>query len=87
MDNSARKGGSSTVLNTVLKAPGLETLWQLHYSEEGGDDYNTDDDYIANLDEPDSGHFLELTAGGDGGFDVLNSRTGATKHYAPMPLR
>lgn len=82
MDNGARKGGSPSVLNTVLKAPGLETLWQLHYSEEGGDDYNTDDDYIANLDEPDSGHFLELTAGGDGSFDVLNSRTGATKHYA-----
>lgn len=83
MDNGARKGGSPSVLDTVLKAPGLETLWQLHFSEEGGDDYNTDDDYIANLDGPDSGHFLELTANGDGSFEVLNSRTGATKHYAP----
>ena len=81
MDNGARKGGSPSVLDTVLKAPGLETLWQLHFSEEGGDESNTDDDYIANLDGPDNGNFLELTASGDGSFDVLNSRTGATKHY------
>jgi hypothetical protein len=45
----AKKGGSPSVLDTVQNAPGLETLWQLHF-EEGGDDSNTPDDYIANLD-------------------------------------
>jgi len=83
MDNGARKGGSVPVIDTVLNAPNLETLWQLHYSEEGGEDHNTDDDYIANLQGTENGNYLELVGMGDGSFDVLNSRTGVTKHYAP----
>jgi competence protein ComEC len=83
MDNGARKGGSIPVLDTVWNSPGLETLWQLHYSEEGGDDHNADDEYIANLDGPDKGNFLELMGSGDGSFDVINSRTGGVKHYGP----
>jgi hypothetical protein len=83
MDNGAKKGGSPSVLDTVQNAPGIETLWQLHFSEEGGDDSNTPDDYIANLEGPDDGHFLELVGSGDGSFDVLNSRTGGLRHYGP----
>lgn len=83
MDNGARKGGSIPVIDAILDAPGLETLWQLHYSEEGGEDHNTNDDFIANLQGSDSGNYLELIGNGDGSFDVLNSRTGGTKHYNP----
>ncbi len=36
MDNGAKKGGSTSTLQVVSKSPGLEALWQLHYSEEGG---------------------------------------------------
>jgi beta-lactamase superfamily II metal-dependent hydrolase len=82
MDNGAKKGGSTSVLKTIEAAPGLETLWQLHYSEEGGPANNTKEPYIANLHGPDSGYGLELSAGKDGSFDVTNIRTGATKHYA-----
>jgi beta-lactamase superfamily II metal-dependent hydrolase len=83
MGNGARKGGSSSVLDTVQNAPGLEALWQLHYSEEGGDDHNSDDAYIANLEGPDKGNFLELIGSGDGSFEVLNSRTGEVRRYGP----
>lgn len=82
MDNGAKKGGSTSVLDTVAKAPGLETMWQLHYSEEGGQEHNTGESYIANLNAQQDGNFLELTSSGDGSFDVLNSRTGEAKHYA-----
>ncbi|HEY0794227.1 MAG TPA: MBL fold metallo-hydrolase [Acidisarcina sp.] len=81
MDNGERKGGSTPTLETLSKAPGLETLWQLHYSAEGGAAHNTAPEYIANLQGTDSGNFLELTASKDGSFDVLNPRTGATRHY------
>jgi len=81
MNNGAKKGGSPSVIDTVLGAPGLETLWQLHYSEEGGEEHNTQSAYIANLNGQENGNFLELTASGDGNFDVFNSRTGETKHY------
>ena len=32
MDNGEHKGGSPAVLKTLKASPGLETLWQLHYS-------------------------------------------------------
>jgi competence protein ComEC len=82
MDNGAKKGGSIPVLDTVRKAPGIEALWQLHYSDEGGEAHNTQSEYIANLDGPDAGHSIELTASRDGSFTVRNSRTGVDKHYA-----
>jgi competence protein ComEC len=85
MDNGATKGGSIPTLKTVAKAPGLETLWQLHFSNEGGAQYNTAAPNIANLPGPDSGHYLELTAAKDGSFEVLNARTNFTQKYAARP--
>ena len=81
MDNGAKKGGSIPVLDTVRKAPGIEALWQLHYSDEGGAAHNTKSEYIANLDGPDAGHDIEITANRDGSFTVHNSRTGMDKDY------
>jgi competence protein ComEC len=81
MDNGAKKGGSIPVLDTVRKAPGIEALWQLHYSDEGGAAHNTNPEYIANLDGPDAGHDIEITASRDGSFTVHNSRTGMDKNY------
>ena len=82
MDNGAKKGGSTPVLKTIRSAPGLETLWQLHFSEEGGQANNTAAEYIANPQGPDAGHSIDVVASKDGSFDVTNSRTGVTKHYA-----
>ena len=81
MDNGEMKGGSTPVLQTIRKAPGLETLWQVHYSKEGGDANNTSAEYIANLLGQDGGKGLELVADANGSFDIRNSRTGVTKHY------
>ncbi len=83
MDNGEKKGGSTPVLDTVRKAPGLETLWQLHFSDEGGAEHNTAEEYIANLSGgADAGNYLKLTASPGGSFTVLNSRTGQSKSYA-----
>jgi competence protein ComEC len=81
MDNGAKKGGSIPTLDTISKAPGLETLWQLHYSDEGGSAHNTSERYIANIQGTDEGHSLELTASKDGSFEVLNSRTKFLQKY------
>jgi beta-lactamase superfamily II metal-dependent hydrolase len=85
MENGTKKGGSVPALETIESSPGLETLWQLHFSEEGGEELNTADDYIANTESADAGNFLELSGSGDGSFDVRNSRTGLVKHYAASP--
>ncbi len=82
MDNGETKGGSVSVLDTVKSSPGLEDLWQLHYSPEGGELHNTQPGRIANLLGKDEGKGLELTGGRDGSFSVMNERTGETKRYA-----
>jgi hypothetical protein len=84
MNNGEKKGGSTPTLETIAKAPGLETLWQLHYSAEGGDAHNTAAEFIANPQGTDPGNYLELIGNKDGSFDVLNSRTMASKHYAAL---
>ncbi len=82
MNNGAKKGGAPATWDTIKKTPSLEDLWQLHYSEEGAAAHNVSNDFIANPDGPDAGNYLELTAGPDGSFDLFNSRTQQTKHYA-----
>src|SRR5229473_4458008 len=36
MDNGAKKGGTPSVWDLIEESPGLENLWQLHFSDEGG---------------------------------------------------
>jgi competence protein ComEC len=82
MDNGAKKGGSPAAWDVIEKAPGLEDLWQLHYSEEGGDAHNVAAAFLANLHGPDTGNYLKVAASADGSFEVFNSRTRETKKYA-----
>ena len=81
VDNGAKKGGSTPTLQTIRKTPGLEDLWQLHYSEEGGPANNVEAAHIANVQGPDVGNYFKVSVDADGSFDVLNSRTGAVKKY------
>ena len=81
MNNGDKKGGSPPTFETLAKAPGLETLWQLHFANEAGKQ-NTATEYIANPTGPDAANYLKLTASPSGSFAVFNSRTGATKDYA-----
>ena len=80
MDNGAEKGGSPTTYNTLTTAPGLQRLWQLHFSEEGGPTGNAAQPYLANPHGED-GNFLEVIASRDGHWAVRNSRTGMTERY------
>ena len=82
MDNGESKGGSTPTLKTIAASPGLETLWQLHYSAEGGEQNNTAAEYIANPLGTDAGFYLELTGSEDGSFEVFNARTKAVKAYS-----
>ncbi len=82
MDNGAKKGGSPSAWDIIKHSPHLEDIWQLHFSVEGGKDYNTAEEYIANPDGPDAANYLELNGNTDGSFSVYNSRTQKTKHYS-----
>jgi competence protein ComEC len=82
MDNGAKKGGTPSTWDIIEKSPKLESLWQVHYSDEGGAAHNVPAEFIANPQGADAGNYLELIGHADGGFDVLNSRTQEMKKYA-----
>ncbi|PYV18844.1 MAG: MBL fold metallo-hydrolase [Acidobacteria bacterium] len=81
MNNGEKKGGSPEAWETVEKSPGLESLWQLHYSAAGGKAANVANKYIANPRGTDRGFGIELAAEPDGSFTLTNSRTGFKKKY------
>jgi competence protein ComEC len=82
MNNGATKGGAPQIIDEILKSPGLETLWQLHYSEAGAAEHNTATEYIANPQGADQGNYFMLTASPKGSFTIYNSGTRQTKDYA-----
>lgn len=83
MNNGARKGGSPAAWRIVASSPGLEDLWQLHYSLAGGKEANVSEERIANLEEKCQGFGIEVEAARDRVFTVRNQRNGYTKTYRP----
>ncbi len=81
MDNGATKGGSIPTVKTIRAIPGLAAEYQLHYSNEAGP-LNPPAEYLANLQGPDTGNFLEVTASRSGNMSVYNPRTGQAQTYA-----
>jgi len=84
MNNGARKGGSPEAWQTIHSSPGLQDLWQVHYSVEGATANNVTEQFIANPDEKnDAGNYIKISAETSGTFIVTNSRNNLSKTYKP----
>lgn len=95
INNAGKKGASREHFLTMKSSPGIEDVWQLHYSmprpgvpglretsDPGGPDLNTREPLIANVD--DTTEFpLHVSARTDGSFVVMNPRNGQKKEYKP----
>jgi beta-lactamase superfamily II metal-dependent hydrolase len=81
MNNNPTKGGVATTFDILKKSPGLEDLWQLHFSDNVPKDVNAPESFIANFTGEDAGHYIKLSARSDGSFTVTNARNGFTKEY------
>lgn len=53
MNNGTRKGGAVQTFQTLETSPGLEDIWQLHWSYAGGVEHNAPGVMIANIDDRD----------------------------------
>ena len=51
MNNGTRKGGAPDTFKVLESSPGLEDLWQLHWSYNVGVEHNAPGVFIANLDD------------------------------------
>ena len=80
MNNGARKGGDVEAWQLFKASPGLEDLWQMHFTVKAGKEGNVDDPYIANLMTP-GGQNIAVTAEANGSFRVLNLRNKFEKVY------
>jgi hypothetical protein len=49
INNGTRKGGDPTTMKSVHTSPGLEDLWQIHFSQLSGQEYTQPGMFIANL--------------------------------------
>ena len=86
MNNGAIKGGHPVAWQIVHDSPGLEDLWQLHFSVQGGMEHNSPEQFIANVGGDsvggnDEGHYIKVSAEPDATFTVLNSRNNFSKTY------
>ena len=53
INNGTRKGGQPDAMRIINSAPGLEDVWQIHFSQLSGQEYTVPGMFIANgLDEP-----------------------------------
>jgi hypothetical protein len=53
VNNGIRKGATPQTMKTLFSSPGLEDVWQIHFSELGGQEYTVPGMFVANLiDQP-----------------------------------
>lgn len=92
MNNGIRKGGAVSTFETLHSSPGLQDLWQLHWSANGGTEHNSAGVFIANDQVPTAAEgrsarhdgpadLIKISARADGSFTVTNTRTGFSKQY------
>jgi competence protein ComEC len=82
MGNGARKGADPTTWPILRAAPGLQDIWQVHYSEAGTSETNPPPDFIANLQGAADAHqLIKLSVLPDGTYTITNTRNGFTRTY------
>jgi hypothetical protein len=63
LNNGTRKGGQPPAMRVLFSSPGLEDLWQLHFSQLSGQEYTVPGVFIANgIDDPLSAMPIEPVA-------------------------
>ncbi|MGA2751147.1 MAG: MBL fold metallo-hydrolase [Verrucomicrobiota bacterium] len=82
MNNGPRKGGAKATLATLRSLPSLQTMYQVHRDLRGGPEFNTDDQYIANLEEKCAGNYIKCSVDASGrGYTISIPATGYSRTY------
>jgi competence protein ComEC len=83
MNNGPRKGGHKQVFETLRKSPGLQDVWQIHWSEVADKEQNSPEQMIANMTPTAEckGHWMKVSVEPNGKFTVTNGRNNFSKSY------
>jgi beta-lactamase superfamily II metal-dependent hydrolase len=85
MNNGTRKGGAPDAFRVLHESPGLEDLWQLHWSHNSGLD-NAPAMFVANVDDGATVAGVLAPPAGDGQGGGRGGRGGAAAAHAPAYL-
>jgi competence protein ComEC len=85
LQNGTRKGAAIDAIKTLRSSPGLEDVWQMHWSHNAGIELNSAGVYIGNVDEP-AAIASVLTAPAAGGQRAGGGR-GAPQHNPAFWLK
>ncbi len=66
MNNGATKGGAKATLATLRSVGSIQTMYQMHRNLRGGAEFNTDEQYIANLEQKCAGNFIKCSVAPSG---------------------
>jgi competence protein ComEC len=66
MDNGPHKGGSAKTVKRLRDTASIKALYQLHRDLRGGSEFNTEDKFIANLDEKCAANYIKCSVAADG---------------------
>jgi beta-lactamase superfamily II metal-dependent hydrolase len=84
VNNGERKGISPEVAKTLRGSPGIQDIWQAHYSLTAGAELNAPEQFIANMKAQEcQGFSIKISASRDGSFTVTNARNKFSKTYKP----
>jgi competence protein ComEC len=82
MNNGDRKGNAVATVNTLRAQPGLQDVWQLHFSSGIAPELNARENFIANMKATDDeAKWIKVSARKDGSFTITNTRNGFSKEY------
>ena len=82
INNGERHGGQAGAWQTIRQSPGLEDIWQMHFTPAAGKENNAPETFIANLAEQDcQAKWIKVSARQDGAFTVTNARNNFSKTY------
>jgi beta-lactamase superfamily II metal-dependent hydrolase len=82
MNNGPRKGGGKGTLATLRGVSSIQTMYQVHRDLRGGAEYNTDDQYIANLEEKCEGNCIKCSVDPSGkSYTISIPAKGFSKTY------
>jgi competence protein ComEC len=84
VNNGERKGISPEVARTLRSSPGIQDIWQAHYSQTAGAELNAPEPFLANQSAQGcQGNWIKVSAKRDGSFTVTNARNNFARTYKP----
>ena len=83
MNNGPRKGGQPKSFATLKAQPSIQALYQVHKNVKPGEEgANTQDEFIANVDEACHAHFIKMSIAPDGeSYTISIPATGHTRRF------